>query len=452
MMRFADMSAVNSPLSGFSASAMGTASCNIQACDNDVGRNTRDVRKDSTKRIIFLNRFFFPDHSATSQIVSGLALDLAASEKNVHAVTSRQLYDDSRARLPTRETVNQVEVHRVCTAEYGRSSLLGRGIDCLSFYASMWRRVLAVVGRGDILVAKTDPPLLSVLAMRAAERRGAQLVNWLQDLYPEVAMQLGVPLLGGPLGQTLAHMRDRSLKAAAANVVVGQGMAERVLARGAAPDRVHVIHNWSDDEQIVPVPHANNALRREWGLEGKFVVGYSGNLGRAHEFKTILGAAERLRASSHIAFVFIGGGHLRDELARAVKQRGLEHQFRFFPYQSQALLKYSLCVADVHWISLRPELEGLIVPSKFYGIAAAGRPVIAITARNGEIARLIEQYACGLVIEPGSADALAEAVILLSKDNERVAAMGRRARAMLEARFTRRQAVERWRQVLEDIA
>jgi glycosyltransferase involved in cell wall biosynthesis len=264
---------VNSPLSGLHA---------WQATNSKAYDNTPDAKAGRgaglIKRIIFLNRFFFPDHSATSQIVSGLALHLAALGKSVHVITSRQLYDDPQARLPTRETVNEVDVHRVSTTYYGRSTLLGRGIDYLSFYASMWRSVLAVAGHGDIVVAKTDPPLLSVLAMRAAERRGAHLVNWFQDLYPEVAVQLGVPLLGGPLGQTLAHMRDRSLKAAAANVVVGHRMAERVLARGAAPDRVHVIHNWSDDEQISPVPHAENMLRREWGLEDKFVIGYSGNL------------------------------------------------------------------------------------------------------------------------------------------------------------------------------
>jgi len=213
------------------------------------------------KRIIFLNRFFFPDHSATSQIVSALALHLAASGKNVHAITSRQLYDDPQARLPARETVNEVDVHRVSTTLYGRSRLLGRGIDYLSFYASMWRSVLAVARSGDILVAKTDPPLLSVLAMQAAKRCGAQLVNWLQDLYPEVAVQLGVPLLGGPLGQALAHMRDRSLKAAAANVVVGQRMAERVLARGAAPDRVHVIHNWSEDQCLTILGNCRRAMK-----------------------------------------------------------------------------------------------------------------------------------------------------------------------------------------------
>jgi glycosyltransferase involved in cell wall biosynthesis len=403
------------------------------------------------KRIIFLNRFFFPDHSATSQIVSSLAFHLAASGRHTHVITSHQLYDDPQARLPARETLSGVEVHRVATTQYGRSALFGRGIDYLSFYTSLWRCVLALADRGDVIVAKTDPPLLSILAMRASRRRGAHLVNWLQDLYPEVAVQLGIPLLGGPLSQGLSHLRDGSLKAAAANVVVGHRMAERVLARGVAADRVHVIHNWSDDDEISPIPHADNPLRREWRLADKFVVGYSGNLGRAHEFKTILDASERLRTQARIVFVFMGGGHLFNELADAVAQRGLEHLFRFFPYQDQALLKYSLSAADVHWISLRPELEGLVVPSKFYGVAAAGRPVIAITAKDGEIARLVEQYACGLVIEPGHADALAEALMRLSTDTERVAAMGKNARAMLEARFTRRQAFDRWCGLLDRI-
>jgi glycosyltransferase involved in cell wall biosynthesis len=403
------------------------------------------------KRIIFLNRFFFPDHSATSQILSGLAFHLAAAGNDVHVITSRQRYDNPEAGLPPQEIVNGVHVHRLASTRYGRSTLLGRAIDYLSFYASVWRRAHAVTSKGDILVAKTDPPLLSALAMQVAKRRGARLVNWLQDLYPEVAIELGVPLLAGPLGEALTHVRDKSLKAAAANVVVGQRMAERVQARGIARERVHVIHNWSEDDHIFPIAHPNNTLRREWGLEDKFVVGYSGNLGRAHEFATVLAAAELLRSNSQIIFIFIGGGHLTKELTRTVTERGLEQSFRFFPYQDRALLEYSLCVADVHWISLRPELEGLIVPSKFYGVAAAGRPMIAITAKNGEIARLIERHACGLVIEPGSADALAEALTLLSTDNERVAAMGRSARAMLKAHFTSRKALEQWAQLLEKI-
>jgi len=401
------------------------------------------------KRLFFLNRYFYPDHSATSQLLSDLAFHLAASGRHVHVITSQQRYDNPGSRLPAKETVNGVHVSRVPTTQFGRSGLLGRGLDYLSFYASAWRLLPTLVKRDDILVAMTDPPLVSIVAMRAAQRRGAHLVNWLQDIYPEVAVQLGVSALRGPIGSGLSYLRDKTLRTAAANVVVGQRMSERISSLGISMDNVHVIHNWSDDEQISPVSNADNPLRREWGLDDKFVVGYSGNLGRAHEFETVLGAGERLRNDPRIVFLFIGGGHRMDELARIVKARGLESTFRCIPYQDRTLLKHSLCVPDIHWISLNPAVEGLIVPSKFYGIAAAGRPIIAITARDGEIARLVQQHRCGLVIEPGQVDALAAALVRLSTDPSSLATMGTRARIMLDAHFTRRQAIDRWRNVLD---
>ncbi len=402
-------------------------------------------------RLIFLNRFFAPDYSATSQILGDLAFALAEFGRDVHVVTSRQLYDDPQASLPTEEILRGVHVHRVSSTQFGRSALVGRGIDYFSFYVSLWRCMLTLARRDDILIAMTDPPLESIPAMNAVRRRGAHLVNWLQDLYPEVAIELGVPFLKGPLGNTLSHFRDSSLKTAKANVVVGQRMAERVMSRGVSKDRVHVIHNWSDDEQIFPVSNADNPLRRKWGLDDKFVVGYSGNLGRAHEFDTVLAASERLRHDPRIVFLFIGGGHRMDELARIVKTRGLDSTFRFIPYQDRALLKHSLCVPDVHWISLKPAVEGLIVPSKFYGIASAGRPVIAITAQDGEIARLVREHKCGLVIEPGQADELAATLARLSTDPQSLAAMGASARSMLDAHFTRRQALDHWRDVFDRI-
>jgi glycosyltransferase involved in cell wall biosynthesis len=276
-------------------------------------------------------------------------------------------------------------------------------------------------------------------------------VNWLQDLYPEVAVQLGVPLMKGPLGQVLFRLRDVSLRAAAANVVVSQRMAEKVRSRGIASERIHVIHNWCNDEEICPIHSIDNPLRQRWGLEDKFVVGYSGNLGRAHEFDTVLAAAARLANDSRVVFLVIGGGHRFRELARCVKERTLDHLFRFIPYQERALLRYSLAVPDVHWISLKPELEGIVMPSKFYGIVAAGRPVIAITAKDGELAHLVRQHDCGFVIEPGNADALADALMHLSTDTKCLAAMGLRARKMLEAHFARQHAFEQWRGLLATI-
>ena len=403
------------------------------------------------KRIFFLNRYFHPDQSATSQLLSDLAFHMAASGRQVHVITSRQRYDDPDSRLPANETVNGVQVTRVQTTHFGRSVLVGRGFDYLSFYVSAWRALRALVQRDDIIVAMTDPPLVSIVAMAAAKRPGAHLVNWLQDIYPEVAVQLGISALRGPIGGGFSYLRNKTLQTAAANVVLGQCMHEKIASFGLSTDNVSVIHNWSDDEEISPVSNADNPLRHEWGLADKFVVGYSGNLGRAHEFDTILAASERLRCDPRIVFVFIGGGYRMGELARIVKTRRLDATFRFIPYQERTLLKNSLSVPDLHWISLKPAVEGMIVPSKFYGIAAAGRPIIAITARAGEIARLVLEHGCGLVIEPGQSNALAEAIVRLSTDAQSLATMGARARAMLDAQFTRRQALDRWREVLDGV-
>ena len=403
------------------------------------------------RRIIFLNRFFFPDHSATSQILSDLAFHLAGSGIEVHVVTSQQRYDDPHAHLLEAESIGRVAIHRVSTTRFGRSGLVGRGFDYVSFYTAACRSVLAWAKPGDVLVAKTDPPLLSVAAMRTARRRGLHLVNWLQDLYPEIAAALGVPFIKGPLGRGLLQLRDASLRTAEFNVVVGERMAEIVRARGISPERVRVIPNWCDDDEIQPIAPLDNPLRHEWGLGGRFVVGYSGNLGRAHECETVLAAAERLRSDQRLCFLFIGGGKKFAELADAARARGLDHLFCFQPYQERRLLKLSLGVADAQLISLRPELEGLIVPSKVYGIAAAGRPIIAVAASDGEIATLVRRHRCGVVIDPGDGGLLADALRRLRADHRILAEMGRCARAMLDAHFTRRQAFERWRDLLEEI-
>jgi colanic acid biosynthesis glycosyl transferase WcaI len=402
-------------------------------------------------RLIFINRFFFPDHSATSQILSDLAFYLASAGRNVHVVTSTQIYDDAKACLPVSDVVNGVHVHRVRSTSFGRDGLLGRSIDYLSFYRSIWQCLSALARPGDMIVAKTDPPLTSIVAIAAARRKNARLVNWLQDIYPEAAVELGVPLMRGPLAGSLAALRNRSLRQAQATVVVSDLMKRKVEGLGGPPSRVHVITNWCNDQDIRPIAPSENPLREAWGLASQFVFSYSGNLGRAHEFETVVAAAKQLRNESHIIFLMIGGGKRFEDLSRVVKDQGLTSSFRFMPYQEQKMLPYSLAVADAHWLSLNPKLEGLLFPSKFYGIAAAGRPIIIIADKNGEIARLVQQHGCGIVIAPGDADALVDALRLLSNAPETVSEMGNRARIMLDAHFTRRKALERWSELLDQL-
>jgi colanic acid biosynthesis glycosyl transferase WcaI len=397
--------------------------------------------------VLFVNRFFHPDHSATSQILSDLAFDLAAQGLDVHVVTSRMRYDDPSAALPPSEVVKAVKVHRVWSSRFGRKSLPGRLVDYLTFYPSAAVAILRHSARGTIVVVKTDPPLLSLIAAPIVAVRGAVLVNWLQDLFPEVAARLGVRMVRGRFLRALQVLRNATLRQARANVVLGSRMEALVRGLGVAPDRIHVIPNWAGADEIRPVAPDQNALRQAWGLEGKFVVGYSGNLGHTHEYTTFLDAASALRARSEIVFLFIGGGAQHSALATEVKERGLDNVL-FQPYQPRAHLSESLGAADVHLVSLNPAMEGLIVPSKFYGVAAAARPTLFVGDPDGEIARVVRRAHCGYAFAVGDSGGLADAIDALASDPVRCTSLGRNARDLLVREYDRNTALLAWKQLL----
>jgi colanic acid biosynthesis glycosyl transferase WcaI len=262
--------------------------------------------------------------------------------------------------------------------------------------------------RDAVIVAMTDPPLLSVVAALASNR----VVNWVQDLFPEVAEALGMRLL-----RVLRPIRNWSLRRARTNVVLGERMAARV-------PRAVVIHNWAD-AALTPMARPST-----------FTVGYSGNLGRAHEIDTMLAA---MRMLPDVRFVITGGGAQRAKL-----QAQAPPNVEFRPYAPREQLSESLSSADVHLVSLQPSLEGLIVPSKFYGILAVARPVIFIGAEDGELARLIDEHRLGHVVPPGDAEALVHAIRNI--DDE----MGRRGRALYDQRFAPRHAFAAWERVLQE--
>src|SRR5262245_29970313 len=365
-------------------------------------------------------------------MLSDLAFALAERGQAVCVITSRQRYDAPTDRLPARETVKGVSVHRLWTSRFGRANLVGRAVDYATFYAAAAWRLWRLSRPGDVVIAKTDPPMLSLIAAPVCRLRGARLINWLQDIFPETAEALGV---GGRTAKVLYRVlrwfRDRSVKAAHTNVVLGEGMAERVCGLGITPERVRVIANWADGSAIEPIEREANALRAAWGFGDAFVVGYSGNLGRAHDIETLLEAMGSVEdavgrggtmpstpsapTSPDVRWRFIGSGALFEPLKAKVARRGLT-SVHFEPYRPRALLAQSLSAADVHLVSLRPELEGLIVPSKFYGICAAGRPTLFIGDDDGEVARLIRRHECGRSIAAGDGARLAETILRLAAD------------------------------------
>ena len=404
--------------------------------------------------LIFLNRYFHPDHSATSQMLSDLAFALAAEGRSVHVLTSRLRYDDPAAVLPASETIDGVTVTRLWTSRFGRSNLLGRAVDYATFYLSAGIALARLARPGDTVIAKTDPPMLAVLTTPIAHWRGAKAVSWMQDLFPEVAEASGMfSGLAAWLAWLLRRLRSRSLRKADRTVAIGAVMGQRLVALGAPRERIVVSPNWADGTIVTSIEHSMNSLRRGWGLSGQFVVAYSGNLGRVHDAGTILAAVLKVAESKParpVIWLFIGGGAGTAPLQARIPA-ALAGAVRFLPYQPRARLAESLSAADVHLVSLRPEFEGLIVPSKFYGIAAAGRPALFIGDPEGEIATVLKSSGCGLTVAQGDGDALAKAVLDLSADPERCQAMGARARALFEREYDKLIAVATWRRLLASL-
>jgi glycosyltransferase involved in cell wall biosynthesis len=255
-------------------------------------------------------------------------------------------------------------------------------------------------------------------------------------------------------------MRDRSLRRATLSVAIGERMALRLSSLGVPQERIRVVSNWADGELVRPIDPAANPLRSKWGLDHAFVVGYSGNLGRAHDIQTTLDAIEEIERkpasggeappSLPVIWLFIGGGVQHGRFRRELEARKLS-SVRFQPYQPRDLLTQSLSVPDVHLVTLRPSLEGLVVPSKYYGVAAAGRPTIFIGDGDGEIARLLRRHDCGLVVPEGDGRKLASSVLELAARPQIRAAMGARARDAFARHYDKPIAVAHWHAILQKI-
>jgi colanic acid biosynthesis glycosyl transferase WcaI len=394
-------------------------------------------------KILLFNRFFFPDTSATSQIVSDLAFHLAAEGYDVHAITSRASIDEA-----VREQISGVTVHRVANAVAGPHSLFRRAGSYFEYYRSARKAARTLVAPGDIVVLKTDPPMLSAAVGHLAKRKGAKLVLWLQDVFPEVAREYGVPGMGGPLGALVRRSRNRSLSIADRIVVIGDRMAKEIARAGASSQCIDVIHNWADGEAIRPVDPDANTLRREWGLGHDFVVGYSGNLGRVHEFETMIDAAALLKDEPGIRFVVIGRGPRLQEVKDRAAREGLAN-IRFEPHQHRGALGQSLCVADVHISVLQPAFEGLVHPSKLYGIMAAGRPTIFIGDSEGETANILAATRAGTSVRTGDVAGLVAAIKSMKAEPVLRTAMGAAARRAFDERYAMPIALRQWRTLLK---
>ncbi len=395
------------------------------------------------RRIIFINRYYKPDHSATAQLLTELAEHLVSNGRKVIVITSRLNYESSEIILAKQEVMEGVSVQRIWTTSFGRKNLVGRAIDYLSFYFSCFFTLLKLVNKQDVLVAKTDPPMISVVVGIVAKIKSAKLINWIQDLFPEVAAALSPKNLEGPALNFVKYLRNKSLKAAHKNIVIGNIMSHKLVAEGITPKSLALIPNWVVGENILPVDNENNPLIAEWELKNKFIIGYSGNLGRAHDHMTMLSMIEQMQVHTHISFLFIGSGAGMECLKKAAQEKSLQN-ITFKPYQPIAMLSQSLSAPDVHIITLQKELEGLIVPSKFYGVLSVHKPILYIGLSDGELGKLISDGDCGAVFESGDTSGICKWVLDISQNQTKINHLKLNSKRLKNEKFNKEKSLSLW--------
>lgn len=399
-------------------------------------------------RLVILNQFFYPDHSATSQLMTDLAESLAARGFRVTAVAGRGRYNGG-GRLAPREEYRGVRVERAWATGFGKASAAGRLADYFTFYmGAAWK--LLTLPRQDVVMALTTPPLIGLLALFVCRLRGMKTAALVQDVYPDVGVALGTFKERGIATRLLDRLNRLTLTRADRVVVLGECMRERVAAKVGAEraDKIDVIHNWADGEKIRPPARGErNPFAEEYGLTGRFVVQFSGNFGRVNDFDTPLEAARILKDRDDILFLFVGDGAKAGEIKEYARRHELRN-VRLLPYQPRENLVYSLAAGDAHLVTLAEGLAGLSVPSKTYGIMAAARPVLFVGDPRSDVARLVAEHGCGEVVRAGDAESLARVVASWAADPASTERLGHAARELFLREFDRAHAVQAYAESL----
>jgi len=397
-------------------------------------------------KVLIINQFYEPDISATAQMVADLARFLASRGFEVSVVTGRASYCGRGESLPRSERRAGVKIFRVGPAHFERASSMKRLYSYLCFLLAGAARSL-FLNRQDLVITLSTPPFISLVGWLLKTLRGCKHFIWTMDIYPDVAFRLGVLKRGSLLGRELDLASRFLFRSADAVVAIGGAMAGVLQKKGVEPSRISVISNWASGSEVYPLDRNENRFRRKLGLDGSFVVGYTGNIGMVHSFDVMLRAARTLKTFPGVSFLFVGQGGRLPEVLSAREREGLKNIIQV-PRQPRQILCQVLSAPDVHIVSLREGLAGLSVPSKFYGALAAGRPVIFIGPPSSEIARWIRRSGCGFALKENDVAGFTSCIEFLKKNPAICERMGRRARRYFLRNFERERCCEKWEKLL----
>ncbi len=419
-------------------------------------------------RVLVLNQSFWPDVAATAQHAFDLARYLSERGDHVTAIASRSFYGQRGSTLPEKEEVDGIRIHRVSSSVFGKRGIVSRSVDFLFFNVACLFKAVSLP-RYDVVICLTTPPFIALIGIILRWMKGTRFVFWTMDLYPDVPVAAGVIKRGSIVHRTFRALDRFCLHRADLVVVLGRCMHRRVLASGVRPERLVTITPWSDPNEVKQVPArrfagatealaaarhsvsgtpstiaSENAFRAEWGIGNRFTIEYSGNCGIGHDVTSVCDAMLLTKDDDGIRWVIVGGGVAWPVIEQFIARHRIGNVV-LRPYQPRSRLGELIALGDVHLVLVANGFEGLLLPSKFYGVMAAGRPTIYVGPEESEVAQVILEEQCGFVIPNGDTERLVAAIRRLQSDPVLALTMGMRGRRALERSYSLQLACERWR-------
>ena len=414
------------------------------------------------KKILIYAHYYAPDVASTGQILQDLAEGMT-DEFDVTVICTVPSYTGKIAEAYKgkkffREKIGDVRILRVPVPEFTKSSKKSRIKNLLAYYLGA-RKATGMVGEQDYVFAISQPPIMGgMLGVYGKKKLGAKLIYCIQDFNPEQIMATGYFRMKAILKAAM-WLDKRNCRKSDLVVTVGRDLCETLEQRfqgGIVPNYV-MINNWIDEKEIYPLPTDNEgvtAFRREYGLDGKFVFMYSGNIGLYYDLEGLIRVIEKFQNARtsdgrEVMFAFVGAGSVLEKLKNYQQDHGLNNVV-FIPYQDKERLISSLNAADVHWCVNAKGIKGVSCPSKFYGIAAVGKPVLAVLEPGTEVRMLIEEIGCGKCAEPGDYKKIRENIqwFIDHAGDENLAKMGSRGREYLMEHLTKDLSIAKYTEAI----
>jgi hypothetical protein len=396
-------------------------------------------RRPHSKTLLVFSQTFVPDPASVGQHMADVAFEMARRGYRVRVFTSARGYEDARIRYPLHEFRDGVDIRRLPFGSFGKKSMLLRILGTACFQIQCLLAGL-FAPNADGIFFSTSPPLVGVIATIIHILRGIPIAYWAMDLNPDQLIALGKLKPGAPAARFLEAVNRLILRESSLIVALDRFMAQRLEKHGKLAFKMLVMPPWPHEDHIESSDDSAqpNPFRQRHGLDGKFVIMYSGNHSPANPLATLLKAAVELKDDDRLRFLFVGGGSGKKEVEQTISQHGLRNAMSL-PYQPLSELKYSLSSADVHVVSLGADMVGIIHPCKIYGAMTAGRPILYFGPRPSHITDLLDAHDIGVPIAHGDfSGAIAAIRTLRDTPLARLREMGDRAQSVLRQTLSQR--------------